>query len=279
MCLRAYEMSLNDKKTRILDLPRPSTENWIQVLNRFAFPNDEEVRFPTVRSFLDLALECSQVAGKSTPLNYAIKTLAGSESPRKLNSRAKRSYVQEAVNLAIAYPYLVPLLDKFVFDRYWHDGIKQRIAEFSTSLVRLGLRKLYPDTIAHALHYARKHGVKLALDDADLIEVVALDDCVTNVLLLDYATQHNYGKFKKAIKKRSDELKSADLREKDKNWLLIYEMWSEKDLKGNGQAFLANLKSKGFKFLVANEPEKDPATKDKAGIPAIPSQPQYTVNS
>ena len=117
MCLRGFEMSLNDKKTRILPLPRPSTENWIQRLNRFAFPKDEEVRFSIVRSFLDLALECAQAAGKSTPLNYAIKALANPKSPRKLNERARRLYVLEAMNLALAYPYLAPQLDKHVFDR------------------------------------------------------------------------------------------------------------------------------------------------------------------
>ena len=117
MCLRCFEMSLNDKKTRILPLPRPSTENWIQRLNRFAFPKDEEVRFSIVRSFLDLALECAQAAGKSTPLNYAIKALANPKSPRKLNERARRLYVLEAMNLALAYPYLAPQLDKHVFDR------------------------------------------------------------------------------------------------------------------------------------------------------------------
>ena len=40
MCLRKYELSLNDKKTLILSLPRPSTENWTQQLNRFVFSKD-----------------------------------------------------------------------------------------------------------------------------------------------------------------------------------------------------------------------------------------------
>ncbi len=258
VCLRAFEMSLNDKKTRILNLPRPSADNWILVLNRFVFPEEEEIRFPIVRSFLDLALECSQTAGKSTPLNYAIKTLAGTDSPRKLNRRAKRLYVQEAMNLALAYPYLVPLLNEFVFDKYWHDGLQERIAEFSTSLVRLGIRKLYPDTIAHALYYALKYDIEFLLDDKVLIDVVALDDCVTNVLLFEYATQRNRNNIIKAIKKRAFEIKSEDSREKDKNWLLIYQLWSTEDLRGNGQVFLANLKAIGFKFLVVPKVEKKP---------------------
>jgi len=250
MNLRAYEMSLNEKKTRILELPRPSDENWRLVLNRFLFPKDEELRFSVIRSFLDLALECAQSAGKSTPLNYAIKTIAGSEIPRKLNPRAKRMYTQEAMNLALAYPYLAPLLDEFVFDRYWHEGLKSRIVDFATSLVQLGIRKLYPDTIAHALYFALKYDLTLGLKDEALIEIVALDDCVTNVLLLEYAKKRKRTKVKSAISKRArDLLKIDDSREGDKHWLLIYQVWSKKELVGNGQSFLAKLKDKGFQFF------------------------------
>ena len=258
MCLRGFEMSLNDKKTRILPLPRPSTENWIQRLNRFAFPKDEEVRFSIVRSFLDLALECAQSAGKSTPLNYAIKALANPKSPRKLNPRAKRLYVLEAINLALAYPYLAPLLDKYVFDRYGHDDLSTQVAGFSNALAKMGLRKLYPDAVAHALYYVLKHDVELGMNDDELKEIVALDDCIANVLLLEYSTRHKRTTVVSAIKSRANEIKAADSREKDKNWLLIYQLWSAKDLKGNGQAFLADLKTKEFKFLVFPEIAKAP---------------------
>ncbi len=249
MCLRGFEMSLNDKKTRILPLPRPSTENWIQRLNRFVFPRDEEIRFSIVRSFLDLALECAQAAGKSTPLNYAIKALANPKSPRKLNERARRLYVLEAMNLALAYPYLAPQLDKHVFDRYGHDDLAVQVAEFSSALAKMGSRKLYPDAIAHALYYVLKHGVELSLDDNDLKEIVGLDDCIANVLLLEYATRHKRAKVVSAIKKRATEIKSSDKRERDKQWLLIYQLWSAKELKDNAQAFLSELKTKDFKFL------------------------------
>jgi hypothetical protein len=247
--LRAYELSLNEKKTRILELPRPSDENWRLVLNRFLFPKDEELRFSVIRSFLDLALECSQVLGKSTPLNYAIKTISGSEETRKLNPRAKRLYTQEAINLALAYPYLAPLLDQFVFDKYWHEGLKPRIADFASSLVRLGIRKLYPDAIAHALYFALKHDLVLDQIDDELIEIVALDDCVANVLLLEYAKRRERPKVKSAINRRTKELMTGDNRARDKHWLLIYHVWSKKELKGNGQSFLAKLKTKGFEFF------------------------------
>ena len=116
LSLRTYEMTLNEKKTRILPLPRPSSENWTQELQRFVFPKGEELWFSIIRSFLDLALESAQSAGTSAPLNYALKMLADKDGERKLNPRAKRLYVQEAINLAISYPYLVPVLDKVVFE-------------------------------------------------------------------------------------------------------------------------------------------------------------------
>lgn len=256
LCLRGFEMSLNDKKTRISPLPRPSAENWIQRLNRFTFPKDEEVWFSTVRSFLDLALECSQNAGKSTPLNYAIKVL--SNPAHELNPRARRLYILEATNLALVYPYLAPQLDKHVFDRYGNDDLAKQVLEFSSSLAKMGLRKLYPDAIAHALYYALKHEVELNLNDDELKEIVALDDCVVNVLLFEYATRNKRAKVVAAIKDRANEIKRWDKRDRDKQWLLIYQLWTANELTGNAQGFLAELKTKNFQFLKIPTAKKSP---------------------
>ncbi len=261
LSLRAYEMSLNEKKTKILKLPRPSAENWRLALNRFVFPEGQDIRFSVVRSYLDLALEFAQTLEKSTPLNYAIKALAGRPNPRRLNVRAKRMYGQEAMNLALAFPYLAPLLDECVFIPYWHDGMHARIAGFSTALARLGANKLYSDTIAHAIFLALKYQVVLELGEAEFSSIIQLDDCVTNVLLLEYAKKQGLKKVRAAITKRSALLKADDQRERDRHWLLIYQTWSMADLKGNGQGFLAMLKGKGFQFLAM-------PSNTNAGVPA-----------
>lgn len=250
MCLREFEMSINDKKTQILELPRASTENWIHRLNTFTFPNSGEVKFSTIRSYLDLALDCAHAIGRSTPLNYAIKTLSGENGKRKLNGRAKRMYTQEAINLALAYPYLAPLLDEFVFEKYQYPDQLAVIAKFSSSLIELGLQRLYPDAVAHAIYYALKYEITLNLTEDKLVEIILMDDCLTNVILLEYATIKGLKKVKKALKNRALELKSSTPREIAKNWLLAYQQWTEKDLKGNGQQFLADLKRMGIKFLV-----------------------------
>jgi hypothetical protein len=236
LALRDYELSLNEKKTKILPLPCPSEENWVLVLNRHPLPKNQELKFLEIRSFLDRALTCAQAIGKSTPLNYAIKMLGNShaqrdpedtDEPRKLGLRAKRMYAQEAMNLALAYPYLAPLMDVYVFTPYWHADLKNKIGEFASALILLGLRKLYPDAIAHAIFLALKYELELSLSDDQLIEIVVLDDCVANVLLLEYAKLRNKRKVKTAVTNRAEELKKADQRDKDKHWLLIYQVWSQ----------------------------------------------------
>ena len=249
MCLRAYELSLNDKKTQILELPRPSTENWIQRLSTFAFPKDEELRISTIRSYLDLALECSKKIGKSTPLNYAIKSISGTSDDRKLNSRAKRMYTQEAINLALAFPYLAPLLDKFVFQKYPHPEQSDAISKFCTALIELGLQKLYPDAIAHAIYYSIRYKAKIDLSDQKLIDIILLDDCLTSVLLLEYGKYINSQFLQKELMKHADLLKSGDKRDIQRNWLFVYQLWTDNDLNGNGQSFLVALRNKGIKFI------------------------------
>lgn len=287
LALRAYEMSLNEKKTKILPLPCPSEANWVLVLNRHPLPKDQELKFADIRSFLDRALTCAQAIGKSTPLNYAIKVLARlpthSQSdkeegpqPRKLRLRAKRMYAQEAINLALAYPYLAPVLDEYVFTPYRHIDLKDMICVFATSLIQLGLQKLYPDAIAHAIFLALKYDFVLGMQDDQLIEIVALDDCVASVLLLEYAKRRNRIKVSKKVTARANELKNADQREKDRQWLLIYQVWSIKDLKGNGQGFLADLKGIDFQFFLQPQLPEEKAAADMEGEivpPAMAANP------
>jgi hypothetical protein len=254
MFLREYEMSLNEKKTQILQLPRPSTENWIQRLNTFNFPKDEELRISTIRSYLDLALEYSQNLGKSTPLNYAIKSLSGGKEDRLLNNRAKKMYSQEAINLALAYPYLAPLLDKFVFQKYPYSGQSIAISKFCTELIKLGLKKLYPDSIAHAIYYSIRYNARIELDDNQLIDIIKLNDCLSIVLLFEYANYIDSDYLRNKVNDYAQSLKPLDKRDIGRNWLLIYQLWTDNDLNGNGQSFLLKLRNKGVKFISFPEP-------------------------
>lgn len=243
MALRKFELFLNERKTKILPLPRPKVKNWVRELHTFQFPT-EEIYFSSVREFLDLSLYLAQEADTSAVLNYAIKMV-----PSRLNTRAKRLFVQEAVNLALSFPYLAPLLEDHVFTKHPYENIKNVVATFSQELVKIGIQRIYPDAIGYGLYYAIKHNVVLNLQNEELEKVVKINDCICHVLLLEYATRRKLSTLCKAIRKRANDLKKLDQMDQDQFWLLIYQVWSESDLQDNEQGFLAELKSKNFSFV------------------------------
>jgi len=190
------------------------------------------------------AMRAVSVAGKTVRTTASAPIVHTSSVVEQLTAFIERcrSEFGGAAKIGVSVPALVGPGRRVV-------EYSTHIAEFSSALAKMGLRKLYPDAIAHALYYVLKHGVELSLDDNDLKEIVALDDCIANVLLLEYATRHKRAKVVSAIKKRATEIKTSDKRERDKQWLLIYQLWSAKELKDNAQAFLSELKTKDFKFL------------------------------
>lgn len=246
MALRDYELSINEKKTKIQELPRPTVENWVRELNSWSFSDQGEIRFSSVRAFLDLALELAQSAGTSAPLNYAIQMV-----PTNLNSRAKRLFIQESVNLALFYPYLAPVLDKHVFSKHGASDLEM-ISMFCNDLCQIGLSRLYPDAIAHSIYYALKYSRRLALKPSDVDSILELDDGIATVLLLEYARKNKNTRTLRLIKNRALLLIQEERRVQDRQWLLIYEVWTEAQLRSGNHEFLADLKAKNFKFFRMN---------------------------
>lgn len=240
MQLREYELHINEGKTRIVPLPQPAQEDWVRELNSFRF-SEGELTYSEVRMFLDLALRLVEETGKSSVLNYAIRKV-----PKRLNGRAKQMFAREAVNLALRYPYLAPVLDKHLFAKHGI-GDGRVFDDFCRQLLEIGIQRIYPDAIAHALYFAIKFDIEL--DAERMLEVVPLNDCISLVMLWEYAERYELLDVQSAVRSKADELKNSDRRDADMFWLLIYQVWSVQDLRGNGQGFLADLKDAGFSFI------------------------------
>jgi hypothetical protein len=243
MQLREYELHINEGKTRIVTLPQPAQEDWVRELNSFRF-SDGDLLYSEVRMFLDLALRLVEETGKSSVLNYAIRRV-----PKRLNARAKQLFAREVVNLALRYPYLAPVLDKHLFEKHEIED-HQTINDFCRQLLEIGIQRIYPDAIAHALYYAIKFDVEL--DAERLLGIVSVNDCISLVLLWEYAERYELLDVQRTVRAKADELKTDDRRDADLFWLLIYQVWSAQDLRGNGQCFLADLKDAGFSFVQFN---------------------------
>ena len=252
--LREFQLGLNERKTKILPLPLPIDADWRRELNDFRrrelndfrWPAEgEAIRFATVSSLLDLALELAHKAETSAVLNYAIQMV-----PSRLNDRAKRLFVQQAVNLALLYPYLAQILDKHVFDKHRYDGVEKVVLKFAERLLEIGIQRIYPDAIAYALYYSLKYDLQFKMPEDKLHKnIIEIDDCLSQVLLLEYAKRHKIKSIRKAIRNRARRLRGMETREQDRFWLLIYQLWQARTLSKEGQLFLAELKKKRFKFV------------------------------
>ena len=245
MKLREYELTLNERKTKILPLPLPMDEDWVRELNSFKWSiKGEVIRFDQVSALLDHALNLATVAEDNAILNYAIKMV-----PARLNDQAQRLFAQRAVNLALLYPYLAPLLGEHVFDKHSFIGIEGVIRDFIEELLSIGVQRIQPDAIAHALYYSLRYEIRLSKLREQVEKIIEIDDCISLVLLLEYARRNRESEIQERIRERADRLRGTEDRDKDRYWLLIYQLWSDTDLKKENQLFLADLKLKGFNFL------------------------------
>lgn len=241
--LRDYELTLNVGKTEIIPMPVASQTDWVRRLKSIAIPDQEAIRFDKIRTLLDLALQLSKESYTSAALNFAIQMV-----PRQLEDRARRLFVYEVMNWALIYPYLAPLMERHVFEKHYFTGIEDAIKEYIGNLFEVGLQLLSPEAVAFALYYALKYDYNLARPQRELLRILDLDDCVANLLLWKYCSMRGIRSVTNQIRAKVDAYKGTTGRDGDQNWPLVFELWTENELRGNGQPFLAGLKQRGFRF-------------------------------
>ena len=75
---RDFDLSLNHKKTKIIELPIGIDKNWKHQLSDIpAIGRSGQVEYPQVNIFIDTALTLALDAGDYAIISYAIKKLAG----------------------------------------------------------------------------------------------------------------------------------------------------------------------------------------------------------
>ena len=244
--LRQFDLSLNYKKTFIRELPSGVVENWINQLQSIKILTKEKrVSYTDVNLYLDLSLELAKKFSDSAVLNYAIKEL----STCSLTDNAKELAVQRIMHMAALYPYLLPLLDKYVFTPY-HAQTDQ-IKNFSETLYKESKEINNFEGISYSIYFCLKHNFYLSdeiinINDRPLFECLPVDDCVAMVLTYLYFLKANHGKVDstqiKKIKKIAQQYKDT---EADRYWLFWYESLPAKDLEGEWK----EMKNRGISFI------------------------------
>lgn len=234
--LNEFDLSLNHKKTKIEKLPETAMEHWVRKLNGFSLLTSYgKVDYKQARSYFDLAIELMGTnGGNASSLNYAIKVLSG----QKLTGNAKTYGWKTSMQLSLIYPYLLPLMEKYVFIPM--ETPNDMIEKYSNKFYTYGLEKRNYEACCYAIYFALKY--KFDIKDLDLNEVLQIDSCLMKLLTYLY---FNKKQNKTALIQIYDNANSLQNTDMDRNWLYVYEVLNQNDLKNDWQV----LKNKKISFL------------------------------
>lgn len=228
--LREFDLLMNHKKTEILKLPLCVVETWVhKIKNQTVMfqKNKDYVDYKEIQAYIDFTIEL--VNGNDDNYSiffYAMKII----KDFNLTKNAKEYFVKSMVSLALLYPYLVPLLDEYVFRLNEVDN--QKIGEYANMIFDIYMRKNNFEACSYAILFAVNSGTKLI--NFDLNTILNSKDCILLLMALIYC---------KKVKRRSDIKKLKDYAknliandEMDQYWLFIYECLGYDALAGDWSA-------------------------------------------
>lgn len=146
-----YDLSLNERKTIIEELPFAINHDWTQKLRNIQeiYCNKDLLSYHDVAGYLSAAISLMEDNQKNAaPLTYALKVLSGKE----MKETAKDYYVKMLLHLAYVYPYLVHHLEEYVFDKF--NVPISKIKEFSNLNYKDGVMHKNVEKIYFALYFA-----------------------------------------------------------------------------------------------------------------------------
>lgn len=237
--LSKYDLSLNERKTIIEELPFAINHDWTQKFRNIQeiYCNKDLLSYHDVAGYLSAAISLMEDNQKNAaPLTYALKVLSGKE----MKETAKDYYVKMLLHLAYVYPYLVHHLEEYVFDKF--NVPISKIKEFSNLNYKDGVMHKNVEKIYFALYFAWRYG--FSLPDVNFDDIVSSNSCICKILGLMYAERTDNLDGKDALKQNAEKL-AEDPSDFDRNWLFIYEVLPKRKLKDEWKVY----KEAGISFI------------------------------
>ena len=172
----------------------------------------------------------------SAILNYAIKALPVSN----LTKNAQNYCVKTVFHLCLLYPYLLQIIDEFVFERF-HVPIDQIKVFIHQVYEQELLRKNY-DGVCYSIYFALKYS--FTIDSMKAQDAIDSDSCLFKLLAFLYFKKNN-NKSERALLRNCALALKKDKTESSQNWLFVYEVLPQSDLPSEWKT----LKKSGVSFL------------------------------
>lgn len=152
---------------------------------------------------------------------------------KQLTRNAKSYYVKTIFHLAVIYPYLVSLLEEYVFKPF---GVETTvISKISVLLYKEGIKLKNYEAVCYALYYANKYEFKIEELDFDVAK--SSNNCL--FLLFSYL-YYEKKKDRAAVKRCKDHARLLMATEMDNFWLFICEVLPQSNLRDYWKAMKKN---------------------------------------
>ena len=224
--LREFDLSLNHKKTKIIELPVGIEKNWKHQLSDLPkVGKSGMVEYPQVNTFIDTALMLATEMGNFAIINYAMKKLKGS----KLSSNGKKLAAKRFMHMAALYPYLLPLMEEYVFAPYGVDT--SDIKALSNTIYQDAIKLNDYESLCYSIYFAIRFGFTLDKLEEDYAEeqnyAIENGDCLLLLMVWIYFMKQNHWNREatqvKPLNRVAMKLKETDM---DRYWLFCYEALS-----------------------------------------------------
>lgn len=225
--LRKYNLTLNHRKTTIKELPLALTEGWIHRFdNLLMLYRRNGFNYKSIKSYLDNAVELMVANDNNAAiLNYAIKCI----SDNVLSLNAKKYYVKYVLHLCLLYPYLLRIIDEYVFEKFKID--KETFSEFLKNVLKNSEKNHNFDGICYSIYFAIKYNIEIKIEDY-VSFLIDKEDCIGCLLAYLYCKKNGCKTEENKLYQYAIKLNSRD-EDFYKNWVFVYEVLSRKDLREN----------------------------------------------
>lgn len=185
-----------------------------------------KVNYKSAQGYLDFAVELMQKNGmNSSILKYAIKVL----KDMPLTENAKRCCEKTIFHLTVIYPYLVPLLEEYVFQAFSvSDSAIKNILEI---LYDVGRQTHNYETTAYVLYYALLHNCQIT--SININDIITSQDCIYMLMAYLYCKHWNMQSDINTLHTYALGLSSKDPNTFDPLWVFAYEALDATELKGD----------------------------------------------
>lgn len=215
--LREYDLLLNHKKTEIKELPIGIVEQWVhKIQDKVTFFQKDKsyVDYKEAQAFVDFCISLmSKNHDNSSILFYALKVLR----EYTLTKNAQQYMSKSIVALSLIYPYLVPLLDEYIFEPYQLGG--DDIKAYANRIYENYFCKDNYEACAYSILFAIKYN--FTIDSFELDKIIEKKDCVLLLFALLYCKKIKWRSGVTKLKKFAKELIANN--QMEEYWLFVYE--------------------------------------------------------